>query len=300
MPKISSIKEFLELIGSVNTAWPIAVSAVAVVVPIVLALPLAALIGIALVLFLAAGLLAYQLRRRFLYMPLLEASRIAYEQLEGTLWAEAAMRMHDKPSPQNTLDYMGQLLVIDIPLFGTRPPSTVFKRIDDDLVKRSVIADNCGTLVSNDPKDLPWAGLAVERSASKRRIKEMLASDASAPRDDVQKSVSLTLPKSIVERFLSKGAEAELPQGDKAQEILETMLQSGDGSLLILSYLEGTRYQVGSGHASKILDARNVALLHEAVGKLEQQGLIRLVREDQSCTMYQVTADGYRRGAAAR
>lgn len=300
MLKISSIKDFVELIGSVSTAWPIAVSAVAVVVPIVLALPPAAFIGIAIVLFFAATLLAYQLRRRFLYMPLLDASRIAYEQLEGTLWAEAAMRMHDKPSPQNTLDYMGQLLVMELPLFGARPPSTVFKRIDDALVKRSVIADNCGTLVSNDSRDLPWTGLAVERSATKRRIKEMLISDAGAPREEVKKSVTLTLPKSIVERFLSKSAEAEMPQGDKAQEILESMLQSGDGSLMILSYLEGTRYQAGSERASEVLDARNVALLHEAVGNLEAQGLIRLVSEDQSCITYQVTADGYRRGATPR
>lgn len=300
MPKMSSLKEFFELIGSINTAWPIVVSLVAVVLPVVLALPLAALIGIAIVLFLAASLLAFQLRRRFLYMPLLDASRIAYEQLEGTLWAEAAMRMHDKPSPQNTLDYMGQLLVIDIPLFGTRPPSTVFRRIDDALVKRCVVAGNCGTLVSNDPRELPWTSLAVQRSASKRRIKEMIVSDARAPREEAQKSVTLPLPKSIVERFPSRSAETGRQQGDKPQEILESMVQSDDGSLMILNYLEGTRYQIGSGHASEVLDARNVALLHEAVGKLEQQGLIRLVSEDQGCTTYQVTADGYRGGATSR
>ena len=294
MFKLSSLQDFLGLISSISAAWPSILLVGGVALSLLLALPPAALIAISIVGILAAALLVYQLRHRFLYVALHEASRKAFEQLDGTVWAEAATRMHDEPSARNTLEYMGQLLVNDIALYGTRPPSTVFKRIDAKIVKRSAIKNNCETLTSNDSKELPWTKLAVERKELKRRIKEMKASDLSAPLEKLSNVVKLTLPKVVADKYLPERTEVALKEDNKVLEILRKMVKASDGSLIIVKTLEGTRYQVGNENINETFDARELAFLHEAMIRLERQGLIRLVNSDKTFNEYEATAAGYK------
>ncbi|CAN7580486.1 hypothetical protein [Variovorax paradoxus] len=295
MLKLSSLKDFFDLISSMSAAWPTIILVVGVLLPSVLALPLAAIIAIVAVVLLAAALLVYQLRRRFLYLPLQEASRKAYEQLEGTLWAEAAARMHDAPNPQKTLDYMGQLLVSAIPLHGTRPPSTVFKRIDEAILKRSVIKENCSALVSNDPKELPWTNLAVERSALKDRIKQMKHSELPPPKREDPNIVTITLPKAYAERHFPEKLEAARKQREQSEDVLAKMVEARDGSLMVINFLEGTTYQVDGKKINGTFEPRELALLDEAVSNLERQGLVRLVNSSKTLRLYKATAAGYRK-----
>lgn len=185
MPKLSSLKDLFGLISNIHAAWPTLLLVVAFVVPYMVAIPPIAFISLGILVLLVLALLAYKAQHSFIYLPLEDAARKAYEQLDGTVWTMAAERMHDKPSVANTLDYMGQLLINGdegVALFGNKPPSTVFKQIDNGLLKRSYVAGKCTKLQSNDPKEPPWTNLQVERRALKRRIKEMKANDSPGPR----------------------------------------------------------------------------------------------------------------------
>jgi len=291
MPKLSSLKDFFGLIVSINAAWPVIVVVGGIGLSFATGLPLAALVAVSVAVILAFIVLVYQSRHRFLYISLKKASLAAFEQLDGTVWTEAASRMHDEPNPQRALEYMGQLLVSDLAVYGTRPPSTVFKRIDTKILRRSLVKENCETLRSNDPKDLPWTHLAVERRALKRRIKEMRVNDLPASRE--KGTVRLTLPKAIVEASFPELARAAHSGGDQALGILRKMVEGG-GSMMVVKYLEGTSYQVGRETINKTSSTRDVAFLQGAVDRLLRQDLIRAASGDGKFTVYEVTEAGFR------
>ena len=56
--------------------------------------------------FAASLYLTQELVVRIGAVPLSEGARIAYEQLRGTLWGEAAERLRVNSSPEGILDYM--------------------------------------------------------------------------------------------------------------------------------------------------------------------------------------------------
>lgn len=283
MPKMSSLKDLFGLISNIHAAWPTLLLVVAFVVPYVVAIPPIAFVSLGIFVLLVLALLAYKARHSFIYLPLEVAARKAYEQLDGTVWTMAAERMHDKPSVANTLDYMGQLLINGdegVALFGNKPPSTVFKQIDNQLLKRSSVEGKCTKLQSNDPKEPPWTNLQVQRRALKRRVKEMKAKDLPGP------------SKASVEqraRLMQRAAQ----QSNTPRDILKKMI-AADSQLLIVDYLEGTNYQVGNGNLNSSYAPRELAILQEAVEELAQRKLIRIKQETEQFVMYEVTGAGYK------
>jgi len=293
MFKLSSFKDFFALVSSIHAAWPALLLAVAFVVPYVVALPPVALVGLAIFVLLVITLLAYKARHRFVYLPLDVAAREAYEQLDGTIWAAAAERMHDKPSVENTLDYMGQLLINGkdgVALFGNKPPSAIFKKIDSQLLKRSSVKDKCTWLKSSDPKEPPWTNLQVERRALRRRIKGMKAADLPEPKREQSGLIRMRLP-SLDQQIDLVGPAAK--ERNTPRDILERMI-SADGQLLIITFLEGTNYQVGDVNLNIDQSPRELAILQDAVEELAQQKLIRVKKKTDQFLMYEVTGAGYK------
>jgi hypothetical protein len=286
---VAAAQDILDLIKSAHAAWPTLAAIAAVVVPFFVALPPLAIAAlVALVLFLV-GLTVYRVRRVFVYMPLDTASRIAYEQLDGTLWAAAAERMHDEPSPTNTLDYMGQLLINELEVFGTKPPSTVFRQISVDRLKRGAVSDQCKTLRSTDNKEPDWVDLAVKRLAFKRRVKELRAKDFPEPSKRVShNSDAQAAPETTAQQGTMPGATLALRRkadDSKPLELLTLMVAAESGDLIIVETLSGTDFQVGKNNINKSYDARELAFLHDAVGELPRQGMIKLESKGKGFSM---------------
>lgn len=297
---VAAAQDILGLIKSAHAAWPTLVAIAAFVVPFFVALPPLAIAALAALVLLLVGLTIYRVRRVFVYMPLETASRIAYEQLEGTVWAAAAERMHDKPSPTNTLDYMGQLLANELEVFGTKPPSTVFRQISADRLKRGAVTDECKTLKSNDNQEPDWVNLAVKRIAFKRRVKELRAKDLSEPpiKKVVHTSSTQTVPTLAAqqgEQFAATSVPPPRKPGDnKPFEVLKLMVATEGGDLMIVETLSGTDFQVGQDNINKSQDARELAYLHDAVDELTRRGMIKLVNKGKGFSMFNVSATGYK------
>lgn len=297
---VTAAQDILSLIKSAHAAWPALAAIAAFVVPFLVALPPLAIAALAGLVVLLVGLAIYRVRRVFVYVPLETASRIAYEQLEETIWAAAAERMHDKPSPRNTLDYMGQLLVNDLEVFGTKPPSTVFRQISADRLKRSAVTDQCKTLKSNDNKEPDWVNLAVKRVAFKRKVKELKAKDLSEqPSRKVAHTsgAQQTVPAVAAQQCEPISDAPALPprtQGDsRPLEVLRLMAATEGGDLMIVETLSGTDFQVGQENINKSQDARELAYLHDAVDELIRRRMIKLVNKGNGFSMFNVTATGY-------
>jgi hypothetical protein len=290
---VAAAQDILGLIKSAHAAWPTLAAIAAVVVPFFVALPPLAIAALVALVLLLVGLTIYRVRRVFVYMRLETASRIAYEQLDGTVWAAAAERMHDKP--MNTLDYMGQLLINELKVFGTKPPSTVFRQISADRLKRSAVTDQCKTLRSTDNKEPDWVNLAVKRIAFKRRVKELRANDL--PEPPSKKLVDSRDTQVAAQQGKLRAATPALPRqlGDsKPIELLKLMAATEGGDLMIVETLSGTDFQLGKDNINKSQDARELAFLHDAVGELTRQGMIKLVNRGKGFSMFNVTATGYR------
>ena len=243
-------------------------------------------------------------------MPLAAAARNAYEQLEGTIWATAAERMHDIPSPTNTLDYMGQLLINEMEVFGTKPPSTVFRQIDEMRLKRGAVKDDCKTLKSSDNMEPDWTSLAVKRAAFKRRVKQLKGQVLSPHMNkkldftpDITSAVPSAAHPIAAVRLLSQGQRAtpsdfrSTPpefEGSNSFDVLKQMASADGGDLIIVETLGGTDFQVGSHNINDSQNARELARLREAVDELTSRGLIKLVNKGDGFAMFNVTATGYK------
>jgi len=297
MPKLSSVKDFFGLISSIHAAWPALLLVVAFAIPHVVAIPPIAFVGLCIFVLAVLALLTYKARHRFIYLPLDVAAREAYEQLDGTIWAVAAERMHDKPSVGNTLDYMGQLLINGndgVALFGNKPPSAIFKQIDSKLLKRSSVKDKCTWLRSSDPKEPPWTNLQVERRALRRRVKDMKANDLPEPKQEQPGLMHVGIP-SVEQQIELMQPAAQ--QTNTPRDILRKMI-AADGQLLIVTFLEGTNYQVGNVNLNSGYAPRELAMLQEAVEELANKKLIRLRKKTDQFVMYEVTGAGYREAEA--
>lgn len=309
----ATAQDILGLLKSAHAAWPTVVAIATAVVPFFVALPPLAIATLVALVVLLVGLTIYRLRRVFVYVPLETASRIAYEQLEGTVWAAAAERMHDKPSRTNTLDYMGQLLVNELEVFGTKPPSTVFRQIGADRLRRSAITDECQTLKSNDNKEPDWVNLAVKRVAFKRRLKELRANDLPEPpsKKIVRASDTQTVPTAAAQERDHAATAPELSPSEritlmnsaplpyeadngKPLEVLKLMVAAEGGELMIVETLGGTDFQVGKNNINKSQDARELAYLHDAVDELAREGMIKVVNKGKGFSLFNVTATGYK------
>jgi hypothetical protein len=293
MPKVSSLKDLFGLISSIHAAWPTLLLLVAFVFPYIVAIPPVAFVGLGIFVLLVLALLAYKARHRFIYLPLDVAAREAYEQLDGTVWTAAAERMHDKPSVENTLDYMGQLLINGndgVALFGNKPPSTIFKQIDSKLLKRSSVKDKCTWLKSSDSKEPPWTNLQVERRALRRRVKDMKANDLPEPKHEQPGLMHVVIPSVEQQIELMRPAAQ---QTNTPHDILKKMI-AADSQLLIVGFLEGTNYQVGNGNLNSGYAPRELAMLQEAVEELAQKKLIRVKNKTDQFVMYEVTGAGYK------
>ena len=297
MLKLSLLKDFFGVISSIHAAWPTLLLAAAAVLPSFVALPPFAFVGLGAFMVLALVFLVYKARHRFIYLPLDVAARRAYELLDGTVWTAAAERMHDKPSVENTLDYMGQLLINGnegVALYGNKPPSTIFKQIDSKLLKRSAVKDHCIWLKSSDDKDLPWTNLQVERRAFKRRVKEMKANDWPSEEEEQPALMKVVVPP--IEQQI-KDLQPPAQERNTAREILEKMA-AADGELIIVGALEGTSYQVGNYALNSSFQARELAMLRDAVDELEAKKLIRLKKQTENFVMFEVTGAGYKEAEA--
>lgn len=273
---ISTTKDIVDLIKSIKDAWPILLLIPGSVVTSLASLPRWVYVVLALVALLVTACSLYRIRRVLLYKPLRTAALEAYEKLHGGIYAAAAERMHDKPGPERTLEYMGQLLINDgdMRVFGIRPPSRVFQQIDPTIIKRSAVKDDCATLEPNNDRDPPWTNLYLLRSEFRARLKQM-------KEDDWRKRPkTVHLPKAQV---IAK--QEQLLRGAADHQSL--------GQILAVSCLDGTMIQVRNEVVNDIKSARDTAEWEEAVEQLRLKGYVELVNENDTLTLYKLTAKGY-------
>lgn len=267
------LKKLIDLIKSIHGAR----TALAVIGTAIwtwlLTLPALGWFGIAVGIVLLLLVLAYVFRRDLLFTSFHTASQKAYEQLDGTLWKDAADKMHDEPSPANSLTYIGQALIHDgaLRLYGNQPPSRVFRKIDLDIAQHAAVQDECQKLQPSGPKALPWVDLKVKRSELRARIKEMKRNDVT---NVWKKKPALYIA------LLQEAAK-------------------GDGTLEEINTLDGTSFNVRSKFASRSiyggLDAEMVAAHRDAIEKLLQKDWLMLVSHSANSKFYQLTGSGWQR-----
>lgn len=132
--------------------------------------------------FAATLVLTQQLVPRIGMVSLAKGARIAYEQLRGTLWAEAASRLRVDGTPEGILDYLGTGLTAEIPVFGKYPPSTKLERIETRAVKTGTIEGGATYLELNDQHRTRIVDLTVRKSDLRKAIKHMRESTSAFSR----------------------------------------------------------------------------------------------------------------------
>jgi hypothetical protein len=106
-------------------------------------------------------------------IPLDEASRRAYEQLRGTLWASAAERLNIQQTPEGIQEYIAQGIAGEIELFGTYLPSTKMERIRERDINAGNFTDGGQTLELRNQTRTIIKNVSVRRSDLKRAIAKM-------------------------------------------------------------------------------------------------------------------------------
>lgn len=102
-----------------------------------------------------------------------EGARRAYEELRGTLWADAAERLRVNSSPNGILDYIATGIAHDIPVFGKFSPSTRLEQIPSRTLKTGAIEDGGKVLRLRDQHQSQIVDLTVNKCDLRKAIRQM-------------------------------------------------------------------------------------------------------------------------------
>ena len=116
--------------------------------------------------------------RRKIQMP--EAATTAYEQLRahGSLWASTADNFSGsnlgRTHEEGVLLYMATALTTEnVPLYGKRPPSRLYERINPEEFKRGRFTDSGAAFFYHGEKHPRYVDIAVEASDLEKTIARM-------------------------------------------------------------------------------------------------------------------------------
>jgi hypothetical protein len=142
-------------------------------------------IYLALVLWGLAGvLLLYSLRDKipmppmfwwpFGMIPLRDGAKRAYEQLRGTIWAEAAERLRAEKTPDGILDYIAVGIGDDqTPIYAKHPPSERLEPVTAFEMKTGWIRGGARFLQLRDDQKTVLTDLSIKRRDLAVAIKRM-------------------------------------------------------------------------------------------------------------------------------
>jgi len=170
---LSLVADFLQLVGffGVSPATVVALAAAAAAWFGNIR-PFYAIVGTVCV-FGAALYLLRSLSLRIGSIGMSDAARSAYEELRGTLWAEAAHRLGVDATPDGILDYLATGLSTYIPVYGKYPPSTRLEKIPEAEVKRGNFAHGATVLELRDGRGRAVTELKVRRRDLWAAVKRM-------------------------------------------------------------------------------------------------------------------------------
>ena len=132
--------------------------------------------------FAATLVLTQRFAPRIGMISLSEGARVAYEQLRGTLWAEASERLRVNGTPEGILDYLATRLIAEIPVFGKYPPSTKLEKIEPRVLKSGSVEGGATFLELSDQHRTRIIELTVRRSELRNAIKHMRESTSAFSR----------------------------------------------------------------------------------------------------------------------
>lgn len=135
--------------------------------------PFSYLFGGAIVVFAASVYLTRALIVRVGTISLADGSRIAYEKLRGTLWADAAERLRVDSTPEGILNYMATGISLEIPVFGKYPPSTMLERVKDLDLNSGSIQEGGRVFLLRDQHQSRIIDLVVRKSDLRKVIRQM-------------------------------------------------------------------------------------------------------------------------------
>ena len=273
---IGTAKDIIDLLKSVKEAWPVLLLIPGGVFSFFASLPswvpwLLAFFAALLIFF-----SLYRIRRVLFYKPLAAAAQEAFEQLDGGVYAAAAERMHDEPSPERTLEYMGQLLINhgDVKVFGLRAPSRVFQQIPPEVVKRSAVKSDCAVLESTNEREPRWSELHLLRSEFRARLKQMKTEDW--------------------QEGTRTAERRKTPEVSKSEQLLRGAADpKSSGQILIVSGWTEPMIQVGNEVMNDTSNPRSTAEWEDAVAQLADKGHVALETQNSTLKLYKLTAKGY-------
>lgn len=102
-----------------------------------------------------------------------DGARIAYEELRGTLWGNAAERLRVDSTPDGILDYMATGITLEIPVFGNFPPSARLERVPDRLIKSGTIEGGGRILQLRDQHRSQIIGLTLRKRDLRKAVRRM-------------------------------------------------------------------------------------------------------------------------------
>jgi hypothetical protein len=114
-------------------------------------------------------------------MPLEHAAQLAFDAFQGTLMEQQARRPAN--APDGPLNFMAeQLFMAGLPICGKEPPSTLVRRVPDEVLFSNRFARNGSALQDMHANEITYTELTVSRSEFRDVLAQMLAAKDSAVR----------------------------------------------------------------------------------------------------------------------
>jgi hypothetical protein len=170
---LSLLADLLQVVSFIGLTPAICLALVSMVFGYLAQIPVFYLVVGTAIVFVSVVYLSSAFILRVGTISLADAARIAYEQLRGTLWADAAERMRANSTPEGILDYLATGLSLHIAVYGTYGPSSKSEKIPETDLRSGSIEQGATTLQLRDNRNIFVKALTVRKRELRVAIRHM-------------------------------------------------------------------------------------------------------------------------------
>jgi len=112
------------------------------------------------------------------WMPLSDAARQTYQEARriGSIVADAAERLGPDKSPEGILNYIAAYIALNVPVWGTRLPSTKREQIDSVQARTGAFRDGATTFRPRGNPQTVFTDLCIARKDMQRLMDDVRSS----------------------------------------------------------------------------------------------------------------------------